>query len=718
MTVTKAHEFSRVDFAYAFATPHRITAALPDSGDKTLLDLQPGSLRMAWTYDSLASMAYGPFLAPRTSWELQIQPELDGQPFSRSTWTRLEGRLPALDNRYADARGSVRLEVVGAREAALVRITLENTGDQPHRFSLYLERPGNLTGYNPHFVDADEPANLLLAGWQDRADRLLVHGLGAQTYEAPKATALRMAWMLLPGETIQAWLVRPYRAYGVDRAALEAVDWQRAFDEGLQVWRDLLARMVEIQVSDEGVRNGFYASAADLFVMREPTLTGQLTATPGTEGYRAGNPFEPAILSVALDQIGLSEEAPRGADVMLEAQEENGDWSEPKGWSHFMWGASGVKCWAIMVHYQITRDRDYLVKMYPRMRASARWQESQRVRTRVLEDGERPLTYGLMPRGMGDCGLMDGDSYYGVFIPHNILAVYADRTALEAARILGRSDDVAELERIYETGYNDLMHAMERGAITEDGFRWIPGVPGKTCGSRWGTLYALYPCALLAADHELISGTIRKMEARMSPGGQPVHTGWMEDGMWVAITLDCLAEAHLARDEGDAAAEYLYSTLNHGTPLVTWCEERGQAAGTEKTSGDRQHLWTPLAVVRCLRDMLVMEDADGLHLARGVARGWLASGEPVGIVDAPTHFGKVSYTLRYDAQAGQVTGSIQATPGEALRHVTLHVRLPGGLRLTSVEGDGNPQMLPDGAGLRWMAPVGEMAFAARVKGKG
>jgi len=41
-----------IDFAYAFSTPHRLTVALPDSGDKTLLDLFPGRLRMAWTYDN------------------------------------------------------------------------------------------------------------------------------------------------------------------------------------------------------------------------------------------------------------------------------------------------------------------------------------------------------------------------------------------------------------------------------------------------------------------------------------------------------------------------------------------------------------------------------------------------------------------------------------------------------------------------------------------
>ncbi len=57
-----------------------------------------------------------------------------------------------------------------------------------------------------------------------------------------------------------------------------------------------------------------------------------------------------------------------------------------------------------------------------------------------------------------------------------------------------------------------------------------------------------------------------------------------------------------------AFAKYFYSTLNHGTPLYNWCEERGQDPGALETSGDRQHLWTPVAAVRCLRDMILLEN--------------------------------------------------------------------------------------------------------------
>ena len=197
--------------------------------------------------------------------------------------------------------------------------------------------------------------------------------------------------------------------------------------------------------------------------------------------------------------------------------------------------------------------------------------------------GERPLTYGLMPRGLGDCGLMNDGDLYGVFFPHNIWAVYADRCSLEAAEILGKTDDVAELKKIYETARDDLLAALDRGAITEKDYRWIPGVPGKTSGSRWGALNVAFPCGLLPPDHRAGHRHPAAHRVEHQPGRTcPVHTGWMADGMWVAITLDNVAEAHLPRGNGDAAAKYLYATLNHGTPLYTWCEERGQEPGTHE----------------------------------------------------------------------------------------------------------------------------------------
>jgi hypothetical protein len=224
-------------------------------------------------------------------------------------------------------------------------------------------------------------------------------------------------------------------------------------------------------------------------------------------------------------------------------------------------------------------------------------------------------------------------------------------------------------------------------------------------------LNALFPCELLPPNHELIDGTLRHIEAHLSPGGIPINTGWMSDGMWVAITLDNIAEAHLARGNGDAATEYLYAVLNHGTPLYTWCEERGQEPGTQKTSGDRQHLWTPVAVVRAVRDCLVMEQGDELHLALGVPRSWLASGQPGGVDHAPTHFGLISYSVQLDAASRTLTGKVTLPDNTSLPRLVLHTRLPGMWRVNAAEG---AELISDGQALAWDSPRGELEFRATL----
>jgi len=710
----------RVDFSYAFATPHQLTVARPDSSDKTLLDLQPGSLRVAWSYDNLLHHPLGSFQTPATAWAVKLTPEFNGQPFATSRWTRVEGHLPALDNSYESPRAAMRLEVVGGASAAIIRVQITNKSDQPQQFSLRCESAN--WGENPAWLDpVRTPGDNLVAGWNERADRVLMLGLNADRSSAgndgrpPGPKTMLLVWDLKAGETRTAWVVRPHCAYTADLPALRARDWAKEMDVAKQEWRALLNRASRLTVPDAGVANAFRACLADLFIMREPVPGGFIGSVPGTEVYRAANVHEAGVVTVALDQLGFHAEAARGYQWCLDNQEADGNWNEPRDWGHTMWSCSGFKAWAAMEHYRMTRDRRFLARLYPHLAASSRWQERERTRTRITTGAERPFTYGLMPRGFGDCGLMDDQDLYGVFLPHNFWAVYADRLSVEAAENLGRKKDLHELKRIYETANADLLQALDRGAIREKDYRWIPGVPGKTTGSRWGALNAFFPCRLLPADHELITGTLRHIEANMSPGGIPVRTGWMQDGMWVAITLDNVAETHLARGNGEAAARYLYATLNHGTPLFTWCEERGQEPGTTKCSGDRQHLWTPVAVVRCLRDMLVMEDGDGLQLALGTDRSWLAGGQPVGIADAPTHFGRVSWQMQYDPAKRQVAGQIKFSKSSNAAWTTLHLRLPAGQRVVSVNPESGAAVLPDGNGLMWRSPRGKISFQATAR---
>jgi hypothetical protein len=668
----------RVDYGYTFAPPHRITVGRPGASVKTLLDVEPGVLTISWTYDDLRGIPLAVWKAPRIAWRVKLTASVDGEQVKQSTWTRARSGAPLLVNEYAAGGASVLLEVVGGEPGAIGRISLRSTDGRPHRIALRAEVLGGWVAHNHSWIEPGVDADALLAMQQERPDRVLLLLTGGQT-AAPQKKAVTMEWRVDGASPASGWLLRPHEAYQGALPALRRQSWSEEFSRAMAEWDALLASGARFDIPDDGVAHALRASLSDLYIMREPLAKGYTGAVCGTEVYRSTNPFEPSLVAIALDQSGHHAAAAEGMRVHLDMQAEDGNWNDPQGWAHHMWGGAGMKAWAAMEHFRLTGDRDYLAAVYPRLLKNSRWQAAQRARAG---------TDGLMPRGMGDGGLMRGDDHFGVFYPHNFLAVLADRLAAEAAGLLGRANEAAELRRNYETALSAVKASLERGAIAEDGLRWIPGGPGLTTGSRWGALYALTPAAILEPRHPLIEGTLRKIEATLSPGGQPLHTGWMANGTWPAISLDNLAEAHLLRNEGDASAAYLYSTLNHATPLTTWCEERGLEPQTTKTSGDRHHLWTPLAVVRLLRDTLVMEQAGELHLAIGTARSWLSPGRHVGVERAPTHFGPVTYRIAAspDSLRAEVDPPMRTQP----KAIILHLREVGRRTPRAVRINGKP----------------------------
>jgi hypothetical protein len=58
------------------------------------------------------------------------------------------------------------------------------------------------------------------------------------------------------------------------------------------------------------------------------------------------------------------------------------------------------------------------------------------------------------------------------------------------------------------------------------------------------------------------------------------------------------------------------------------------------------HGWFAAEYVTFLRNMLVREQGDGIALMSALSPTWLKPGDAVSVHDAPTNFGKVSFTLR------------------------------------------------------------------------
>jgi hypothetical protein len=656
-------------------------------------------LDIKWTWDNLKNKYPLSWTIMPMDIILDFRLQLDKEAAGFDSWNRAESGTPLLVTKGNKAGLDFTLKAAAAKGGVVMKLESLNNDQKSHSLRGILTHMNGWMISNQGWIDGVN-SHILLTQNQGRADRIITVAKGADHYPVVrdgKAAAagvpmsdssydlkdgnsmksLISVFEIPPGTAKAGYWFLPYNSYFEEAEKLYASDWDALLREAEKEYIDLLSQCMEFNIPDQGVIHCFNSCLADLFAMREEMADGYTGVSAGTELYRSPNSGEGVFACHVFDQLGYPEEAKSDMRVYLEGQDESGCWASSKGWEHDGWAVCYWKSMLAMEHYKLTRDMEFLEKIYPRMKASSLFNHQARQKSKNEKDS--PF-FGLMPRGMGDGGLMNGSDYYGVFYPSNCLTVAADGLTLEVAEILGFHADIPALREIYTSARNDLVTSLRKNAAYDNGVPYIPGIAGipdislSEC-SLYGCLWGFYPARLLEQDDPLIKGTINIVESKqISEGGLPVGTGWMKDGLWVAMALDNFASAYLRMNEYDKASKYFYPVLNHASPLVTWCEERGVEKGSPKTSGDLQHCWTPVSVCGFLREMMIYEDKDLLHIAAATPREWLETGLEIGVKRAYTHFGLIDYSIK---RIGKNQVEINLSSAKERNTGTIfHIRLP------------------------------------------
>ncbi len=655
-----------ISFDYAFAPPHALTLCCPSASEKIIAELTESCIKFAWTDHSQKydyPLAWTPHAMDIT---LGMNVSVSGTIAEFVKWYRHKSGAPYLfaDGASDDVEFSVR--AIATKTGVIVRTDVENHGEAARDVHVQFAHTNGWVISNKGWIDGIHK-NLLLTMNNGRADRILTLAFGADDYplygrgeeefdHQPPMNDLKLGiaahsmkkitsyYRLNGGERKIGYFLIPYKKYFDDLPTLQTLDLEREIAEALDEWITLLDRGAKFEIADEKLLHCRRACLADLFVMREQI--GEYTGiVSGTRFYRSSSACEPLESDVLLDTLGYTEEAVADYPLYFEGQDPDGCWAFSKGWEHECWGLAYNKANAVLEHYYMTRDRDFLEKWYPRMLTSALFNRNARETTKnSLKKSER----GLMPRGMGDCGMMNGGDYYGVFYPHNALSVASDFKALEAARILGKEDDISILEVLCEDAKNDFLTSVRENLRPVEGGVMMPAVAGAPISSIYGCMYPFFPAKLVSADEPMIAGAVQYIENKqLSEGGLPMGTGWMREGLWIAMALGMIARSYLRLGLYKEARKYLYPALNHASPFVTYCEERGGEKGATKKSGDLQHLWTPLSVGQYMTDAFWFED-DVIHVCAGILPEWLIEGKKIGLYGLCTHYGKMDMSVTYD----------------------------------------------------------------------
>lgn len=653
-----------IDFEYTFAEPHTITLSRPSASQKVIAEVAKEGIRFMWAFESQKNDYPLAWTQHPIDVRLAMNISVDKNAAGFTKWYRHESGAPYMFVEGNRAGVEYTVSAIATKSGIVVKTLVSNSSEVDREAHIQFAHLNMWVISNKGWIDGIHN-NVLISGNQGRADRLLVVASGADDYpmygcrnekygdEPPMSNMgygiaensmkkIVAYFHLKKGESKTGYFFIPYKKYFEDLEKIRGLDLEQEIRSAVNEWKKLLRRGTEVEICDRQFMQCYHACLADMFVMRE-RIGKYVGIVCGTLQYRSANSSEPLEAEILLDTLGYTKEAVRDYPMYLEGQNDDGCWVTRKGWEHEGWGFVFNKANAVITHYQLTQDKAFLEKYYPRLYASTMFNHRMRQSTKsAMSIAER----GLMPRGMGDCGMMNNADYYGVFYPSNALCVGADFKTLEAAKILGRTEDVEILERICEEAKTALLKSMRENVIQEDGYVRTATVANAAASSIYGCMYSYFPCGLVKKEEPMIDGSVRYIETKqISEGGLPMGTGWMKEGLWVAMALNNIARTYLRMGLYEKAKQYLYPALNHATPFITWCEERGAEKNSAKISGDRQHLWTPLSVLQYTIDALFFEDESAVHLFAGAYREWMSERKRLSVKGLKTAYGDTTFSL-------------------------------------------------------------------------
>jgi len=294
-----------------------------------------------------------------------------------------------------------------------------------------------------------------------------------------------------------------------------------------------------------------------------------------------------------------------------------------------------------------------------------------------------------------EAGAVQGEGEHLYYL--SAWGVLGMRLAAGAARAAGAADDARRFEAEYQDFFQCLRRSYERTFEREALYKGVlsSSVESEHQGmfGLWTFTPLVYPCRVFAPHDPLIEATCRRIETNAHRYG----SGLVSEGpgsFWPYISVDW-GISYILRGEPDRAVDVFCAYVDNAGPTMGWAE--GYASGSNTGGGDQPHGWATAQYIHFLRNMLLMEDGDVLHIAPATPRRWMTGPQPISVTNAPTHFGPVSYTIRPAPEEGRVRVDMKLAADRRPRQVVLHLRMPDGLRLkeTKVNGKEVTSFLPE-----------------------
>jgi len=330
-----------------------------------------------------------------------------------------------------------------------------------------------------------------------------------------------------------------------------------------------------------------------------------------------------------LEEAGFMDTAAKAIEFYLVRQRDDGRFESQKN----QLDANGQAVWTLWQYYRITRDREFLERVYPQMLRAVQWTMKARRTT------ASPFA-GVLPAAPadGEC-VWDAKNH---IVGYDLWNLRAMLCTADAARILGRNDEAKKLLVEAKAYRADINAAWKNTALKHFPPSW------EKDGTHWGNTETLWPTELFDRDDPRVAALSRHVREDFAGGFIEGTIQWKGRGNVEAIhpymgaytTMTDLMRGQHEQVVEDFYWYLLHSTATHAFPEGIFYKKRMAWSHTIP------HVTGACNYAIMLRHMLVHEVGDELHLLSAVPDWWLGEAKEIHVERLPTHFGEMKLIIR------------------------------------------------------------------------
>ena len=485
------------------------------------------------------------------------------------------------------------------------------------------------------------------------------------------------------------------------------MNWGQAVDRLQDFWDNYLAQGARFIVPEESIVNLYKHQIAILstFVLQW-TPHEEYMQMLGPDFYWEYCTRDNSYVHIAWDVAGFKEMARKLMNTTLTPKSKLpvsrypfGQWDDGSdeyegAWQTrgTQWDSQGQTLRNITTHYLLTGDKQWLAEHYDAIVKGGDWIIRRiKMEKERLGDSTHP-GYGMMPLAGQEPPIGSGHSFYV-----NAYALLGLRRCAIVAEDMGQLEDVARFQAAAEELDQAFQAAVELGFVRFNTFNGTitpspeDGLAGRKAQHRVSYLTdfggaMVWPTEALSPHHPLMNGFYHYQAKRGSTTG-----GLME---WPYVYTD-LGVSYIRRGEPDRAVDLFYAYVANATGTNDWAEcmqfditfdEYTPPKVGLRGTGDSPHGEACGNYINFLRNLMLHEEGETLHIAPATPRKWLAqSHSPVGVENAPSFFGPVTYHLTADPDQTTIRGDIKLDRKRKPSRLLIHIRGSGGRGIASVK---------------------------------